>query len=141
MGFSVTLRIQFASEKDRHSGRISPIKSYIGKYNPTVIPNGDHISRQYPKYKMEVTLSFGMNEEMTRVVETAIEEHFTNDDLHINDLEGIGEAVERLLGGYWSVSIFSDPYEFANTAFKRSPSFIVLDVNGSGVAVVKEASN
>ncbi|CAI5447968.1 unnamed protein product [Caenorhabditis angaria] len=118
--------------------RDTKLEKYAKQFSPKTIVEGDHISRQYPKFLMEVTLSFGMNEETTKFIEAVIEKNF-NGNLH--DLDGMNtmaETIQDMLGGYWSVQIFEDPYIFANTAFRRSSSFVVFDVNKMGIAAIKE---
>ena len=46
--------------------------------------------------------------------------------------------MEYFYGGEWSVAFFEDPYMFAYTLQKRSPSFVVFDVDGYGVAISRE---
>ncbi|KAF1757587.1 hypothetical protein GCK72_014043 [Caenorhabditis remanei] len=113
------------------------VERYTKKFNPKVLKEGDHISRKYPKHLMEVTMSFGMTEEKILFIEAVIEDNFT-DRFDTDSLNKIQETVQKYLGGYWSIQFYDDPYMFFSTSFKRSPSFIVLDVNGKGVAVVKD---
>ncbi|EFO87063.1 hypothetical protein CRE_23816 [Caenorhabditis remanei] len=101
---------------------------------------------------MEVTMSFGMTEEKVLFIEAVIEDNFTDrfDTDSLNKIQEVTEefiriiiyihfqTVQKYLGGYWSIQFYDDPYMFFSTSFKRSPSFIVLDVNGKGVAVVKD---
>ncbi|CAO4373907.1 unnamed protein product [Caenorhabditis nigoni] len=116
------------------------VQKYTSKFHPKIIRDRDHVSRKYPKHLMEVTLSSGMNEETILFIEAVIEENFTG-RFDTDSLNKIQETVQGYLGGYWGIQYYEDPYMFASTSFRRSPSFVVLDVSGNGVAVVKESIN
>ncbi|CAI2350102.1 unnamed protein product [Caenorhabditis sp. 36 PRJEB53466] len=113
-----------------------PLDRYIAKFHPKTIKEGDHVARQYPKFKMEVTMSFGMTEQMILFVESVVEEHFKS-RFEVEALSEIQQTVQGYLGGYWGVQFYEDPYMFFTTSTRRSPCFVVLDVNGSGIAIIK----
>lgn len=46
--------------------------------------------------------------------------------------------MERFYGGAWSVAFFEDPNMFAYTIQRRSPSFVVFDVDGFGISITRE---
>ncbi|CAE17825.1 Dynein light chain [Caenorhabditis elegans] len=117
---------------------MTAVQRYAKKFNPKIIKEGDHLSRQYPKYRIEVTSSYGMNEETILFMEAVVEDNF-NGRFETDALNKIQELVQGHLGGYWGIQFYEDPYMFFSTSFKRSPSFVVLDVSGSGIAIVKES--
>nr|ACI49116.1 hypothetical protein Cbre_JD14.004 [Caenorhabditis brenneri] len=115
---------------------MTAVERYTSKFHPKVIKEGDHVSRKYPKNLMEVTMSFGMTEPTILFVEAVIEENFTG-RFDTDSLNKIQEMIQGYLGGYWGIQFYEDPYMFFSTSIKRSSSFVILDVNGNGIAVIK----
>ncbi|KAL6740477.1 hypothetical protein Aduo_013828 [Ancylostoma duodenale] len=94
---------------------------------------------RYPKNIIEVTLTFGATDEMILAAETAINDYYSGElGAQGDETEKMGEVMENYFGGYWSVGIFDDPYGYSWTVIRRSPSFVMFDVNGKGVAFAKE---
>uniref|UniRef100_A0A1I7UCQ6 Peptidase S41 n=1 Tax=Caenorhabditis tropicalis TaxID=1561998 RepID=A0A1I7UCQ6_9PELO len=85
---------------------------------------------------MEVTSSFGITEQTILFIEAVIEENFS-DRFDTDSLNKIQEIIQGYLGGYWGIQFYEDPYMFYSTSIKRSPSFVIFDVSGSGIAVIK----
>ncbi|XGW30706.1 hypothetical protein V3C99_009696 [Haemonchus contortus] len=115
------------------------LQAYIAKYRPEIVTEGTRTYHVYPKNRIEVTLSFGTNDKIIRVAETAINDYFSGDLYSQGDeTERMGEVMEHYFGGLWSVAIFDDPYGFYWTIIRRSPAFVTFDVNGKGITFAKE---
>uniref|UniRef100_A0A8R1E9H8 Uncharacterized protein n=1 Tax=Caenorhabditis japonica TaxID=281687 RepID=A0A8R1E9H8_CAEJA len=113
------------------------IEAYSKKFNPRKLQDGDHIARQYPRHRIEVTSSFGLTEPTILFLEAVIEQHFTG-KFDTEAMNLMQTEIQQIMGGYWGIQFFESPYLFFSTAFRRSSSFIVFDVDGAGIAIVKE---
>ncbi|CAB3406268.1 unnamed protein product [Caenorhabditis bovis] len=121
------------------SKKASPLQQYISKFNPETKIEGDHIIRVYPKFTIEVTLSFGLEDEQIRFIESVIESNYSGEFRNTDEISNIVEIVQSYLGGLWGIHVHEDPYLFYTTSVRRSSMFVIFDVNGQGFAIFKEA--
>ncbi|CAJ0924608.1 unnamed protein product, partial [Mesorhabditis belari] len=75
---------------------------------PRIIKDGTHELHLYQSSKMGKELKF----------EAVVTYGMTAD-----------EELEKKFGGYWMVGIFEDPYGMAYTVSRRSPMYVVFEVN------------
>ncbi|CAJ0580476.1 unnamed protein product, partial [Mesorhabditis spiculigera] len=81
--------------------------------------------------KFEAVVSFGMDEAALITAEKAIVAHLTGHAMESGrDTNLIGDDLEAKFGGYWTVGIFEDPYGMAYTVARRSPMYVVFEVDG-----------
>ncbi|RCN48853.1 hypothetical protein ANCCAN_05137 [Ancylostoma caninum] len=122
------------------SDAIPKLEKYIRKYKPITSVEGTRTIHRYPKNIIEITLTFGATDEMILAAETAINDYYSGElGAQGDETEKMGEVMERYFGGFWSVGIFDDPYGYSWTIIRRSPSFVMFDVNGKGVAFAMES--
>ncbi|CAI4227710.1 unnamed protein product [Auanema sp. JU1783] len=116
------------------------LNKFTTKYDPEVLIEGTRTIHKYPTHRMEVTLSFGVTEEVIRFLESVVETYYKGPETRdsLAEITKIAETVEGTLGGYWSILFLDDPYGYAFTIYRRSPSYVVLDVNGQGISIAKE---
>ncbi|KAK6043841.1 hypothetical protein COOONC_18654 [Cooperia oncophora] len=129
------------------------LETYLNKYRPKVVTEGTRTVEAslfrvhiYPKNRIETTLSFGASDDVIRAAETAINDFYSGELLAQGDeTEKMGERVlsdngSSRLGDSASVAKYLTHPSWHTTgqSLRRSPSFVMFDVNGRGIAFAKE---
>ncbi|CAJ0953327.1 unnamed protein product, partial [Mesorhabditis belari] len=103
---------------------------------PRIIKDGTHELHLYQSSKMgkelkfEAVVTYGMTSDEIMSIEQTIVNHLSGDQLQSGrETNQIGDELEKKFGGYWMVGIFEDPYGMAYTVSRRSPMYVVFEVN------------
>uniref|UniRef100_A0A914BXZ0 Uncharacterized protein n=1 Tax=Acrobeloides nanus TaxID=290746 RepID=A0A914BXZ0_9BILA len=89
--------------------------------------------------KIEVLASYGMSKAMLSTAKQAIIKHFTH-NLYMSGIEAdrIGEDLEDVFGGLWAVYNYDIDYDIAYTIVRRSPSYVLFQVDDRGMLLARD---